>query len=311
MCRVKSLHFSIGNNLIMLTVFLLVFASCVFQTVWYLICKISPKTYTVLVSNIIGGILFFPLMFFVPDGFVLLKKVWYIIILSGLANGYVFWLITRMYRIGGDVSYVTPLRQSLYIFSSVILSVIIGKTKDISTCAYVGFLLIVFGCLLLPVVNAKSIKLKNYFNAIGFLCVLTGFFAALSALFDSVTLKAMGDALSPAKKAFLFISPFRFATVIGLLPFLWYDKVRYGIDFRKEKPDYIQALEIGICVTVAYIFVCCAYPIAPDVSYVVAFRLMALPMSILGGITVFREKVYFGKIFGSILIVAGLVLSAF
>lgn len=254
--------------------------------------------------------MFLPLMYIAGDSVIILKKIWWIILLSGLVNGGVFWFISHVCRIGGDVSYITPLRQAFYILSSAVLSIIAGNMKEISLFAYIGFVLIIIGCLLLPVISPKHIQLKDYINSITFFCFMAGLFAAVSALFDSVTLKSFGDSYTPLQKTFAFMALYRFATVLGLLPFLFFDRIKYSIDFRKEKPDYIQALEIGVCVTVAYVFVCCAYPLAPDVSYVVALRLMALPLSIIGGIAVFREKIFFGKIAGSLFIIGGLVLTA-
>ena len=64
-------------------------------------------------------------------------------------------------------------------------------------------------------------------------------------------------------------------------------------------------------VTFAYLLVCCAYPLVKDVSYIVAYRLMAMPLTMLGGVIVYKEPLYLGKILGTALIIGGLALTSF
>ena len=296
-------------------VFLLVLGSCVFQAVWYVLVKSSAKTMTVLLSNVFGGIMFLPLWCFVGKDLGALKNIWYLVIFSGVCNGIVFWLIANMFRQGGDVSFITPLRQGFYLlasaFISIILGVIVGHKARITGFAFLGYVLIALGCFFLPVLNFRELRLKDYVNKITLLCIVTGFFAAASAALDSNSLKILGDGMTSFQKACLFTSPFRFATCLGILPFLYFDKIKYVVDFTKDKADIRQAFIIGFSVTFAYILVCCAYPLAKDVSYVVAYRLMAMPLTMLGGIMVYKEPVYAGKIVGTALIILGLVLVSF
>ena len=296
-------------------VFLLVLSSCLFQTFWYIAVKSSAKTMTVLLSNVFGGIMFLPLWCFVGKDLVALKNIWYLIIFSGVCNGIVFWLIANMFRKGGDVSFITPLRQGFYLLCTAVISVcvgyFIGHKAQISTFAYIGYILIAFGCFVLPVLNFRDVKIKDYINNITLLCIITGFFAALSGVLDSTSFKILGKGLNSFQKACLFISPFRFATCLGIIPFLYFDKIKYGVDFTKDKPDIKQAFMIGFAVTFAYLLVCCAYPLAKDVSYIVAYRLMAMPLTMFGGIMVYKEPVYIGKIAGTALMIIGLALTSF
>ena len=298
-----------------MTAFFIVFCSCLFQSCWYVLIKSSSNTITTLIANVFGGLLYLPLMLFAIKDVYLLKDIWWLIILSGLANGLVFWLVAYIFRLGCDVSFITPLRQGFIILLAPLLSFIFGFFSgikpEISLIAFIGYFLIALGCFILPILNFHEIRFKDYFNKISMLCVIVAIFAWISMYLDSHSLKILGDGISPFKKASIFISPFRFATCLGIIPFLWFDKVKFGIDVFKEKIDYKYGLIIGFAITLAYLLVCSAYPLAKDVSYIVAYRLMALPMTIIAGIIVYKERAYFCKIFGSLIIVLGIMLTVF
>ncbi|MBQ7256135.1 MAG: EamA family transporter [Abditibacteriota bacterium] len=294
--------------------FFIVFCSCLFQSCWYVLIKSSSNTITTLIANVFGCLLYMPLMLLAGKDIYLLKNIWWLIILSGLANGVVFWLVAYIFRLGSDISFITPLRQGFVILSSVIMSFLIGifvhGKVNITALATVGCFLIALGCFILPILNFHEVKIKDYFNKITALCLLVGFFAWLSMYLDSYSLKSLGAGLSPFRKACVFISPFRLATCVGILPFLWFDKIKLGIDAFNEKVDYKFGLIIGFSISLAYLLVCSAYSLVSDVSYIVAFRLMALPMTIIAGFIFYKEKVYLGKILGSIIILIGIAMTA-
>ena len=149
-----------------MTAFIIVFCSCLFQTCWYVLIKSSSNTITTLIANVFGGLLYLPLMLFAVKDVYLLKNIWYLIILSGLANGLVFWLVAYIFRLGSDVSFITPLRQGFIILLAPFLSFIAGifthNRPEITFLAYIGYFLIALKAIrrkmILAIMDIYSIK---------------------------------------------------------------------------------------------------------------------------------------------------------
>ncbi len=95
-----------------------------------------------------------------------------------------------------------------------------------------------------------------------------------------------------------------------LIPFIFIDKLAFKVNYKEIKIDWKNILFITVFTSGAYLLVLFAYNYATNVSYVVAFRQIGMPMSFVVGAMFLKEKIYLGKALGVSVIIIGLILTA-
>ena len=65
----------------------------------------------------------------------------------------------------------------------------------------------------------------------------------------------------------------------------------------------------GVFSALAYLLVLAAMGMVSNVSFLQAFRQMSLPLGVAAGVVFLHEKLSATKVFGTVMIVAGLILS--
>ncbi len=292
---------------------LLVLISAITHTTWNSLSKnIKASCKVILIANFLSIIVFLPFYFMVKDDLYIYKSFLIPGALTGLTNALAFWGLLAAYR-AGDLSFVYPLKNALPILFSTLFGIIIGKATQITPWAYLGFLLIIIGCILLPIVNPKLITWKTFLSkSIMFTAIAALGTTCYSNIDSSIinNIKETAPHLSNIQISILYILYMAFTTAVFLIPFMIFDKIKYKIDFVTEKVNYLMLLCMGIFINVGYMLVFIAYGLAENVNYVVAFRQTGMILTMLVGFIIFKEKPYPCKIAGGILILTGLILTA-
>lgn len=292
---------------------ILILISGISHTAWNFIGKNVSDT----IKSFLWALIFYGLIYLIPYAFMTDKVylVKYMIIpglISAVFNAVMFWCLQVAYR-KGDLSYVYPLKNALPIVYTTAFALVIGNFSEITPKAFIGFFCIVTGCLLLPLKHLKNFNVKNYFGIAALFAAIAALGTAGYSVIDSNIMKTVTEAdpsCSKIQAALLYTPVQAFSTALFIWPFMFADRKFFGIDFTKEKVSYPLVALMGFLIGGGYILVLTAYALADNVSYIVAFRQIGMPLSILAGIMFMKEKPYFGKIAGGLIIIAGLVLTA-
>jgi drug/metabolite transporter (DMT)-like permease len=137
------------------------------------------------------------------------------------------------------------------------------------------------------------------------------------SLVDDHALRLLRPALAPmpaTATTLLYALLEGVSTSVWLAGFLLFGALRIAARplaaFRLPSGQWRSALLSGIAIFTAYTLVLIAMAFARNVTYIVAFRQMSIPIGVLLGLVVLREPLHPPKIAGVLTVAAGLVLVA-
>ena len=171
--------------------------------------KEHPTQAFYLVANSIGVICILPILFyyasflhFVP------ASVWLIVIMSGFFLASYMGALAGAYR-AGDISIAYPLTRSLPVILVFLLTLIMNSGQPTGGWFFVGIILVVTGCVILPLKAFGDFHFSNYKN----LCCLLAVLAALGVtgytVADDRALRFLrelpGQPMSPVEGTLLYM----------------------------------------------------------------------------------------------------------
>ncbi|MGD2186595.1 MAG: EamA family transporter, partial [Desulfobacterales bacterium] len=149
----------------------------------YISKKEHPTAAFYFVANTIGVIFVFPILLYVGDQIPLIPRaVWLFITMSGFFLAAYMAALAAAYRTG-DISIAYPLARSLPVIFVFMITLIFGKGKPLGTWATIGIILVVTGCLILPLKAFREFRISNYIN----LCCVLSVLAAVGIAGYTVT----------------------------------------------------------------------------------------------------------------------------
>ncbi|MBQ0104892.1 MAG: EamA family transporter [Armatimonadetes bacterium] len=295
---------------------ILIIASSFMHIGWnYLIKYISSDSIYMVYVYILTSVLFCPALIYYRNEMIYLLPLTVPLILSAFFKAFANWSLVRGYRYG-DYSYIYPLRNALPMVFSCIWGVIIGKAAEVTPVAYIGFLFVFIGCLLIPVHDRKDFSLKNYINRSFIYTFLSSLATAGYSVIDSFVTNRFNtvshlDNFSVA----IFLIPIFYSTLaIFMFQFIWLDKKLNdkkdtAININRKPYKFWHILIHALCMSIGYLLILIAFTYADNVSYVVAFRQIGMPISFIVGYFILKEKIYPGKAIGLITIITGLLMT--
>lgn len=292
---------------------ILLIISAVFHATWNLFCKrecLSAAFF--LAANIFGCLVLVPVVFLY--GSVLAEfpvRVWLLVTVTGLCLGIYYTALSHAYS-SGDMSIVYPLARSSPIIVVTIVTIFLGKYNEVSTQCILGIIMVVGGSFLLPMKHFNDFRLKNYRNVTCVFALVAALGSAGYSIIDDEILRCLRNnsaiGLGTVKISILY------TFVHALSCSLW---LSIFVVFRKSgREDFRQILQnrklftflTGGAIYVTYSMVLISLAFVRNVSYVVAFRQISIPLGTALGILVLRESRYLPKIIGVVVIFIGLVL---
>ncbi len=188
-----------------------------------------------------------------------------------------------------------------------------GKTPH--PLAIFGMVLMFFGCMILPQQKFSEIFcLKNYKNK-GFIIVLiTAFFITTYGITDKEGLRLIeseGAIQGNFKTSLFFITLENSMIALWLIPRILFSKNERGniLSTIRGYGVHYPIIASVLC-TGAYMLVLSAMQLTDNVSYVVAFRQLGIPIGATLGIMILKEQKTLPKFVGIALIFTGLVFVA-
>lgn len=298
------------NRRVTSTALLLVLISAILHAGWNLLGKHAyPSTAFFLVANALGSLCLMPGLFLYGHVLPLFPKpVWLLVSLTGFFQAVYFWALAAAYR-AGDMSIAYPLARSSPVIIVTIATVLLGRSDRLSAQSILGIFLVVGGSLILPMRRFNDFRLRNYSNlsclfALGAAFATTGY-----SLIDDAALRQARAAVSIGATAVTLVYAFfeGFATSLWMALLLFAEKDRPSLG-RVIRQNPYQAALTGIGMYLTYTLVLLSMAFVSDISYVVAFRQLSIPVGVILGVAVLKEPSYLPKFAGVFIMFAGLVL---
>jgi drug/metabolite transporter (DMT)-like permease len=214
----------------------------------------------------------------------------------------------------GDMSVAYPLARSVPVLLVALVTFALGRRTQVGMGCVTGIVLVVTGCFLLPMQRFSQIHVRHYLNATCALALIAAFGTAGYSLVDDEALRrlrgAAADGWGVPAITLLYLCLDGAITSLWLLLFIL--PRREGRLNLKEtvRAHLPHAAAAGAVIYAAYALVLVSMAHVSNISYVVAFRQLSIPLGATFGILVLREPPHGPKLVGVLIMFAGLVLVA-
>ena len=258
-----------------LTAFLLIFASVFLHATWNMLSKSNkPSMAFYSIMAVTASLLWLPFFFISKVDFLHLPWPFYLFLLISIFGEVIYMLgLARAYKFS-DISYVYPVVRALPVLLIAAVTLIFHLGARPSNMALLGMLIIVVGCLMMPLKNFRDFAWKRYINKTIFFILLGACGTTLYTLFDSRAIafvrKSMGNQVTLIDTlAYLFLM--EFGLLLGELIFLLFSR-RERILFMELIRKPVTPIISGVCGSAAYALILLSMAFVTNVSYIQAFR---------------------------------------
>lgn len=295
------------------TAIFLILVSAATHVGWNLLGKRDhPSAAFLLVANTLGFLCLTPALIVFGDALAFFpSRVWWLLVVTGFFQALYYAALAGAYR-AGDMSVAYPLARSVPVVLVAVVSVMLGKRAELGTPLLAGIVLVVAGGLILPLRRFDAVRLDAYRQRVTLLALLAAAGTTGYSLVDDHALRMLrevpGLPVSPVAVTLLY-SLFEGLSSSAWLG-VWLAVQRRG---RAEVVDVARsylgrAWLAGFFIYFGYTLVLVAMGFVVNVSYVVAFRQLSIPLGALVGVLVLKEPPYRPKLVGVAAMFAGLVL---
>ena len=274
----------------------------------------NPSAAFFLVATAFGALCLAPiLLFFLEELATIPVKVWCLLVLTGFFLAVYYTGLATAYRIG-DMSLAYPLARSMPVVFATVVTLAFSLGGRIGPMAMAGFLLVVVGCLTLPMKRLGALRLKDYLNGCCLLALLAAAGTAGYSITDDHALRLLRDL--PEQPLTEVTAPLMYILLEGLISSIWLAIFLVGFrNQRRQIADVMRhskasAVLMGLMIWTSYALVLAAMAFASNVSYIVAFRQLSIPIGAMLGIVLLKEPCPKPKVIGLSLMLIGLVLVA-
>jgi drug/metabolite transporter (DMT)-like permease len=295
------------------TAVLLILLSACIHVSWNLVGKRNASSVAFFwLANFFGMLLLLPVFLIYGRAVTHIPKpVWLWLAATGFFEAVYYASLAKAYQ-HGEMSLAYPLARAFPILIVAATSALLGKGEQLSSLAVTGMLLVFCGCVLMPLENPARVRLQEYVNPATGLALLAAVGTAGYSMVDDQALRLLRElphTQLPVFKAALIYSFWQALSAVVFLSPLCF--------FRKRDRDELveivhtsarSALWMGVGIYAGYILVLVAMAFARDISFVVAFRQVSIPLGTLLGVVLLKEKAYPMKFIGSGVIFIGLVM---
>jgi len=295
---------------------ILVFISAFMHAGWNLLSKSQhPSSAFFLVASSTGALLLSPVLIVYWGTIVhyISLQVWLLVCGAGFFMALYYIALAGAYR-ARDISIAYPIARSSPVIVVSVVTLILKRGDQVSGLCVAGIILVVGGCFLIPLQRFSDFRPENYFNATCGLALLAAFGTSGYSLLDDEALRILrtnpqiviGNTWVTILYAFFEAL---WASIWLLLFVMVSRKGRSGI--KKElcfnKKNGVFA---GIAIQLTYGIVLISMAFVDNVSYVVGFRQLSIPLGAALGILILKERLHPPKLAGVIIMFAGLMLLA-
>jgi len=235
-------------------------------------------------------------------------RFWFLIISTGFFQTLYYTGLAQAYR-HGDISLVYPLIRAIPVLVVPLVTSVFSLGTPLSYKAVSGLILIGAGCVLMPVKSFRTWHIRDYRRPALF-WVLPGALGTTGyTIIDSEAIKLLDV------NAFTMPVSLIYSELINLAIFPWLFLVVTFLFGWKGLKDYrgrkiLAPLLAGLALCLSYMLVLTSMKFVTNVSYVAGFRQLSIPLGVILGIVVLKEKIYLPRTLGCLIIGAGLLITA-
>lgn len=238
--------------------------------------------------------------------------VWALLAATGFTQAVYYTALGNAYR-EAEVSIAYPLARALPVILIPAVTLVLGLGKPLTVPAVGGMAVVAAGCIILPLPPWRELGWGMFWRrGYRFILVAAAGTTAYTVI-DSEALRLVrGSGLISGRlaTALLYVA----LENLCILPFLAVYLGWHAGERRQLRTIVREAwrypVVAGLVCTAAYTLVLVAMGLASNVSYVMAFRQLSIPIGAGLGIYVLREKNTAAKLWGVCLICVGLVVVA-
>jgi drug/metabolite transporter (DMT)-like permease len=299
-----------------LSAVLILLVSAFAHAAWNWLGKRASSSATFyLAANALGCLCLSPVLFLDARAFpALLSSAWPLLLVSGFFQALYYVSLSNAYR-AGELSIAYPIVRSASVLFVLLASFVLGRGRQLSPLAVTGIVVVAAGILVLPHRRFRDFTPREFLTpaALFALCAAVGTMGY--SLADDQALRILRPLLSPAstntETALLYYLAAGMATCGWLGLFILASRclrINRLAGAAHERVPLGSAFLTGFGIYFAYALVLVAMGLARNVSYVVAFRQMSVPLGVAFGVIALKEPLPAPKVAGVLAIAAGLVL---
>ena len=294
---------------------LLVTISAFTHALWNFLGKRSnPAPTLFFMASLASALLFSPILFSSWSALQEIPyQVWMLLLITSAVQAAYYIFLASAYR-NGDLSHVYPVARSLPVVLVAGISLLLGRGDQIQPPAWLGFLLVTAGCILLPMPDFSGIHPRHYRHKWVLFALLAAVCITAYTLIDDQSLRilrSITDAvLSSLEWSLLYVELEAVGISVFMLLFLLPWRTQRSGFLHTSGREWRTAFLMGFVITGTYSLVLLAMAYVSNVSYVIAFRQLSIPMGAALGILGRKELASTPKLVGTVLVVVGLVLAA-
>jgi len=296
-----------------LAAILLLIVSAFLHAGWNLLSKRNnPSPSFLLVANAFGCLILLPAVCLWGKAYLFFPlRVWILVMLTGVCMAVYYAALALAYR-EGDMSIVYPLARSSPLIVVTVTALLLGRKSEVGNACIAGIVLIVGGCFLLPMNRFRDLRLRNYTNAACLFALLAAFGTAGYSMLDDTALRCLrassdvGLKTVPATMLYSFVEALSASLWLGgFVLGSRRGRRELGAVWRHQRSSAFLA-GAGIYVTYTIVLVSLAF--VRNVSYVVAFRQLSIPIGAVLGMLLLKEPRPAPKIAGIAVLFVGLLM---
>ena len=274
----------------------------------------NPSAAFFLVATAAGTLVLTPLLLFFHAELTLIPaKVWGLLVLTGFFLAVYYTGLATAYRLG-DMSLAYPLARSIPIIFTTIVTLTLGLGGEVGWLAIAGFVLVVVGCILLPMERLGELRLKHYLNGCCLLAVMAAAGTAGYSITDYHALRLLRDL--PGQPLTRVTAPLVYIVLQGVASSIWL--ALFLVMFRSQRRQLAEVMRtskasaavMGTMIWFTYTLVLGAMAFASNVSYIIAFRQLSIPIGAAMAVVLLKEPCPRPKAIGLAIMLIGLVLVA-
>ncbi len=240
-------------------------------------------------------------------------SVWLRLIPAGFFQMLYFVGLAGAYRTG-DMSLAYPIARALPVMLVPAVSLIIGQGEPIPALSLLGMLAVTAGVFVVAQPTFRGFSWRSFGERWFAFALLAGIGTSGYSMVDDAALREFRAVLDPQIGSFrapvLYAMLESLATAVSLLIASLLARGARGTAREVRAVPARAAVLSGMGIIVAYGIVLAALGFAANVSYVVAFRQVSLPIGALLAVMLLHERVSATRVVGTLVLLAGLVVIA-
>lgn len=273
----------------------------------------TPEVYMVALAG--GALILLPLILLQWSTLYLFpSRVWLLVTGAGFFQALYFSGLAGAYR-HGDLSVAYPVARTLPVILVLIISYLLGRGDQISLQAAAGSVLVAVAAFFLPMRYFGEVRLGNYLNISSVFALLAAFGTMGYSVLDDAALQllrspgVLGSRMTVLEISYLYLALEAVTSILWMSLFFLLDVKLFSADSpdRSRTTPILPSVLMGLMIYATYGLVLMSMAYVNDVSYVVAFRQVSLPIGVLLGLLILGEQGGWLRFSAVLLMTAGLI----